>query len=77
MELIDKKALLDEFLHMPELVYTNVIASTIEKIPAIDPVTRGSWIKTDLYTYPYRCTVCGKHTEIKSKFCPHCGSRNL
>ena len=34
----------------------------------------GIW-KPDPLSYDYVCSVCGKHSEYKTKFCPNCGAK--
>lgn len=64
---------------------TRAIFEGIKRLPTIDHVKRGKWLKTgQSFVYPdkfrnYFCSVCGfeldTHIRQEPNYCPHCGAR--
>ena len=82
MRLIDADVLLDSIFKS-----CNTTEATINNAPTISaaPVVRGEWVTTRTIIHdgePY-CSLCGqealaeygRHTYIKSKYCPNCGAK--
>ena len=50
-----------------------VRTTTIKNLPAADVATvrHGRWETDTCHVY---CSVCDKHADYKTNFCPHCGA---
>lgn len=49
----------------------------IDNAPTVER-PHGKWIYKCCYGDEFpQCSVCGKINDIKTKFCPYCGSKNM
>lgn len=67
--------------------YAKLICDRIKRLPTIDPVKHGKWIKNegrfgwhcsvcredDLYAFSWNCDKGEK--ELQDRYCPNCGAR--
>ena len=87
MRMIDEAALIEE----AEIGYwdtdTKELKMILKYVPTIDavPVAHGEWVttRTIIHDGELYCSLCGqealteygRHTYIKSNYCPNCGAK--
>ena len=85
MRLIDAdKAykVLTDYYHQRTEIQHKALKEAIERVPTVDPVKHGHWIKTD-YEGTYECSVCGEMwtlndgtpEENNMNYCTRCGAK--
>ena len=87
MRLIDEAALINEAETGNWDIDLKELKMILKYIPTIDaaPVMHGEWVttRTIIHDGELYCSLCGqealaecgRHTYIKSKYCPNCGAK--
>ena len=50
------------------------VCSLIDAIPPVEP-QRGEWVFVEDEFMFYRCSNCNELNDLKTAFCPYCGTR--
>ena len=76
------KALHEDLMDIDEAI--DVVVTTIDDAPTVDPVKHGHWIEQEhedwKWSKEYRCSECGKYRLMTNPFgrewnyCPNCGA---
>ena len=79
MRLIDAdeayKVLTDYYHHRTEIQH-KALEEAIERVPTVDPVKHGHWIKSEKSDHEWECSACGYGlSDYRTTYCYDCGAK--